>query len=251
MTATEEPRSVVVPLHKYTSPNGNGLCSYRFGVGSCGQTKTSYVHLSEKPITEATLEPLVPGRGLPDGRLGHPFTPAGDGRDECLFSMPDGDWCGAAFALHAIGTPPVVPSQRKPIDPVRAYLDAKADAAYTTFHGATFPVDSPPTMAQGLATFFDEALRLAIDKNDHYGDAWRAQGWMGNLARVQSKVARLKNMLWRDELVGEQPETMAAQFAEDHAADMFEETVRDTLLDLANLCGMMAANMGEGNKWGR
>lgn len=87
-----------------------------------------------------------------------------------------------------------------------------------------------------LAEVFEDALNLAYDKTQGYGEAWRDQGWMGNLARVMSKSSRLRNMLWRNTF--EQSESM-------------DESVEDTALDMINLLGFMLINRRGLNPWGR
>lgn len=86
----------------------------------------------------------------------------------------------------------------------------------------------------GATEIFAGALGTIIAKDRLYGGAWRDQGWMGNLARIMSKTARLRSMLWRD--------------AQISSAD---EPVRDTLQDMINLCVFMLLNMQRANKWGR
>jgi hypothetical protein len=70
-----------------------------------------------------------------------------------------------------------------------------------------------------------------------YGDAWKEQGYMGNVGRILSKATRLRNMAWTD--------------SEDTAVDPDDESVLDTLLDLSALCAFAIANIEEENKWGR
>lgn len=82
---------------------------------------------------------------------------------------------------------------------------------------------------------FAGALAMLKAKDRQYGGAWREQGWMGNLARIMSKTARLRNMLWRD------------SFSESYSG----ERVQDTLQDLINLCAFTLLNMQGGNRWGR
>jgi len=84
-----------------------------------------------------------------------------------------------------------------------------------------------------LAYVFEGVITTVYAKSFQYGNAWQKQGWMGNLARVQSKVSRLKNMLWRDEEV--------------HSNS---EPVQDTLQDLIALAAFMLLNRGDQNKWG-
>lgn len=84
-----------------------------------------------------------------------------------------------------------------------------------------------------LLGIFAECIVLQREKGQTYGDAWRSQGEMGNVARVLSKVARLKKMLWTSNQIA--------------SAD---EPVEDTLLDLINLAGFTLINRRTGNKWG-
>lgn len=92
---------------------------------------------------------------------------------------------------------------------------------------------------QDLRNVIGDALRLAHHKNASYGDAWKSQGYMGNLARIQSKNARLRHMLWCD------PDGDAPPIEQPDG-----EAVRDTLLDLVNLAGFMLLNWEAGNRWG-
>lgn len=86
---------------------------------------------------------------------------------------------------------------------------------------------------QRLVAVFQEALQLHERKSAGYGNAWWEQGSMGNLARVLSKAARLKNMLWRDMPLADS-----------------SESVTDTALDLINLGGFFIMNTRDGNRWG-
>jgi hypothetical protein len=116
---------------------------------------------------------------------------------------------------------------------------------YETFAGV-LTVDSPPSTLQGAIMFYDQCVDLMSKKNLAYGDAWRDQGYMGNIARVLSKVSRLRNLMWRSYPDMNQvldPENSSQE-------DTDAETVRDTLLDLANLCYFAARNLEEGNQWG-
>lgn len=85
-----------------------------------------------------------------------------------------------------------------------------------------------------LANFYGHCITVAHEKSFNYGDAWRRQGWMGNLARMMSKMARIKNMCWRD-----------------HAMENAHESVTDSAIDLANITGFFAINRSEDNKWGQ
>lgn len=236
-----------MPLHRFTSPNGNGLCTFESVGAVCGKEKTAIEHITR---TEAPGLFGAPGNFI----TSHPYTPpkpgsVADPADGCGFALQDGGTCGAQPASHTFGVGsvqphpgPLVPGRgmATPPDPVRTYLDEKASAAHETYHGATFPVDSPPTTAQVVAMFHDAALRLAVSKDQAYRKAWERQGYMGNVGRILSKVERLRNMVWGDRAV----ETMTTEEL------LAEESLRDTLLDLANLCAFAAHNMAEGNRWG-
>jgi hypothetical protein len=84
-----------------------------------------------------------------------------------------------------------------------------------------------------LLDIFAECIVLQRQKTQTYGDAWRSQGEMGNVARVLSKVARLKKMCWTSNQI-----------------DSHTESVEDTLLDLINLAGFTLINRRDRNKWG-
>jgi hypothetical protein len=82
-----------------------------------------------------------------------------------------------------------------------------------------------------LIGVFYECRTLAAQKSKGYGDAWRQQGYMGNLARVLSKSARLRNLAWRDGIADEQ-------------------AVEAELLDIINIAAMGLTNLRAGNRWG-
>lgn len=89
------------------------------------------------------------------------------------------------------------------------------------------------TTQQDMLGIFETALSLQRQKASTYGEAFRSQGYMGNVARVLSKVSRLRNMVWRD--------------------DQFEdslESIEDTMLDLINLSAFFLINRRIRNKWG-
>lgn len=207
--------SRVIPLHTYQSPNGHGLCTYETDGMACGNAEAYVVHVRTgcgvegkfKPVTDATLTPLVPGQGMSAEQR-----------------IPASDF-GAALT------------------PAEQYMEAreKADSAYRTYHGAGFPVDDPPTTAQVVAMFHDAALRLAVSKDQTYRKAWQRQGYMGNVGRILSKVERLRSMVWQDNV-------WITTGGEEAAEE--EETLRDTLLDMANLCAFAAHNIAKGNRWG-
>ena len=84
-----------------------------------------------------------------------------------------------------------------------------------------------------LTSVFEQSMHIAHRKSFTYGDAWRRQGWMGNLARMMSKMSRIKHMLWRD-----------------HDVESTDEPVTDSAFDLINITGFMVINRSEENKWG-
>lgn len=82
---------------------------------------------------------------------------------------------------------------------------------------------------------FDEALNLFERKNADYGDAWRLQGWRGNLSRVMEKVQRLRTALWRGGPV---------------VAYVGDEDARQTALDMLNTLAFFIVNWDERKEWG-
>jgi hypothetical protein len=94
-----------------------------------------------------------------------------------------------------------------------------------------FPGSAPAV----VQSFAEQCEALAAEKDALYGGAWQRQGYMGNMARVLSKIERLREMVWRD---GELSEGTT------------DETIIDTLRDLSNIAAFMAENINNGNRWG-
>lgn len=100
------------------------------------------------------------------------------------------------------------------------------------------PIKIDPA-AEGSATtawmleIFSQCIALQRRKALTYGEAFRSQGYMGNVARVLSKAARLKKMVWTEYVL------------EDN-----EEAVLDTMYDLINLATFFIINYRENNRWG-
>lgn len=88
-----------------------------------------------------------------------------------------------------------------------------------------------------LQPLLDEALALVTEKDRAYAGAWRRQGYMGNVSRVLSKVERLRELVWGDDVMA-LGDTVGG------------ETVEDTLLDLINLSAMTLHNFRAGDRWG-
>ena len=105
-------------------------------------------------------------------------------------------------------------------------------------------IDLPPeiqgstlhTTLTMMTEVFEECLNLVARKSMGYGQAWREQGWMGNAARIMSKGARLKGLIWR-----ETPQVM------EQAA---YESIEDTAMDSINLNAFFLVNRRTSNKWG-
>lgn len=87
-----------------------------------------------------------------------------------------------------------------------------------------------------MLRIFERCITLQRRKAQAYGDAYRSQGYMGNLGRVLGKASRLRNMLWGD---------WNEQFED------AEETTYDTIYDLINLCTFFIINREDSNKWGQ
>lgn len=65
-----------------------------------------------------------------------------------------------------------------------------------------------------LYSLCDEIVTLLMEKNADYGDAWQKHGVAGVLVRISDKSLRLQNLEGREALV-------------------VDETIRDTLRDIA------------------
>lgn len=135
---------------------------------------------------------------------------SGDG-SPCNYEFPDGFTCNAGPGNHLVG-----------------------EVAAETYSNGILP-----KMSQGetaFAAYAEAVQKLIRSKDAAYGGAWQRQGYMGNLARIMSKAARLENMMWRDDGYTD-------------ATDE-DESVMDTLKDLMALAAFMAANIEDGNRWG-
>ena len=114
-------------------------------------------------------------------------------------------------------------------------------AMATVHHERPSTIETTQGDAVIAFTAYAEAVReLVRVKDAAYGGAWQKQGYIGNLARILSKADRLKNICWQDESGTPEP-----------AASTLDENVLDTLKDLMALAAFMAANIEDGNRWGR
>jgi len=96
-------------------------------------------------------------------------------------------------------------------------------------------MSDPSQSKYAMRQIFDEALSLFEQKNTDYGDAWREQGWRGNLSRILEKARRLKTVLWHGGPIG---------FA------VAEEGARQTALDMINTLAFFIINHDERREWG-
>ena len=80
-----------------------------------------------------------------------------------------------------------------------------------------------------------EALETFDQKNRDYGDAWRKNGWRGNLPRIFEKADRVKELLWRAD-----PRTPAVN----------DESAVNTLVDMLNSIAFTIINLREGVEYG-
>lgn len=124
--------------------------------------------------------------------------------------------------------------------PVTTALDKVREMFAPYVQHRTEPIRFPdhPTV-QDVSAYYAECTELVREKNKTYSDAWKRQGYMGNLSRIMSKAARLQAMLWRDAEDG--PPVPERELT---------ESIEDTLRDLANLTAFMTLNYTEGNRWG-
>jgi len=96
--------------------------------------------------------------------------------------------------------------------------------------------DQNSEAVKALGEAFFRVGKIVQGKEKTYRGAWKRQGYMGNLARILSKVARLEAMLWRDR---------------ERSEGQLRESVEDTVLDLMALCAFFLENWSAGNRWGR
>lgn len=82
---------------------------------------------------------------------------------------------------------------------------------------------------------FARAIETFDKKNADYGDAWKANGWRGNLSRVFEKNQRVRNLLWRSD-----PRTPAVG----------DEQAVDTLRDMLNTIVFAIMNLQEEVEYG-
>lgn len=223
---------VEMPLHQYQgSPGGGTPCVYRAGTKECGMSKGSSVHgVVEMP--DGTSKTFTASVGTaPKSQLN--YTAEEDQMVHVYQPNPDAlkDMAGKCTYLGVDGKR----CYRSPSSEWHRTAQPRQPEHYDTYAGR-ITLDNPPSTMQGLMVFFDGCVELAGRKDAAYGGAWRRQGYMGSLARLMSKADRLRNMLWTN--------------ASSYGLTEGEETVQDTLQDMANLAGFMYRNYEDGNQWG-
>jgi hypothetical protein len=82
---------------------------------------------------------------------------------------------------------------------------------------------------------FAEALALFDRKNADYGDAWRSNGWRGNLSRIFEKSQRVRNLLWR---------------SDSRTPAVGDEQAIETLIDMLNTTAFAIINLRDNVEWG-
>lgn len=184
------------------------------------------------------MSPHIPGQRGGTFPL-HQFQADGDS-DNCGY-VSRGLMCGA-LASSSVHSVVRVPGPGQPYESGTPAADAVATMG-TKMHETienyvrAGKVSGPGYTETMVANFFRDVEKLVALKDEHYGAAWRRQGYMGNLARILGKADRLRNMAWRDE--------------QQHVAELGgEETACDTVRDMAALCAMFEANLLSGNRWG-
>lgn len=199
----------------------NGTCVFEKAGESCGFPFEAKVHSTDQPVFTDKVHAYT---GLRGGRCEHDAAgiacnrlagnPVHKGTTPQYLMVPKGmakqigESLGKAFALK----PGALVSEPEP---------------------QYFPGD-----ARGVWQEHARLVAAKLEEKVGYGSAWQEQGYMGNLARIQSKTSRLKNLLWRDDC------------GPDLQMDS-DESVLDTLLDLSALCALAISNIEEGNRWGR
>lgn len=152
------------------------------------------------------------------------------------------DKCGRLrlAKMHASFGPEYLPEEPKTqaVGGMRLEQEGKMQDFFLPMAKPVHAVDLIPAV-QAWDAFSAQVRDTIVRKSQGYGDAWRRQGYMGNLARVLSKSARLDNMLWCDVDQGmtDGPDT--------------QESVTETLVDLGAMAAFTVANLEEGNRWGR
>jgi hypothetical protein len=228
----------------------DGRCRFTYGNALCDRQPDGSYHLGYEPVYDNETGFKV---------TSHPFVaePERTSRDVCGFPYvgPPDARCGLRAADHQDYLTHEEYSLRH-IAEARARRGSGGNLI-GTLKDIRFPRVGPikglpivpapereqfwPGSAEGVWQGHADAVQALLKTKQAYGNAWREQGYMGNLARIMSKASRLRNMLWRDG-------TWVGTGGEESAEE--KESAVDTLLDLSALCALMAANLEDENRWG-
>jgi hypothetical protein len=205
---------VVVPLHRYKADDDKAGCAYRVGQGFCGQGESSSLHAVVRLSEPVNMS----------GHAWRNLNPPGYAPDQCTFSEGD-EVCGRikSSKIHA-GYAPQLTDDDEPDDEELTHPDV-AVGEFLRAGSSEAIVDE----------FMRRVLVKVRAKDAYYGEAWRRRGWNGNLTRILTKADRLEHMLMNDH-----PMT----------TDNIDESVLDTVEDLAALCAFFAVNFSDRNRFG-
>lgn len=81
---------------------------------------------------------------------------------------------------------------------------------------------------------FGEARELCIRKEKDYGSTWVTLGAKGLMVYMRAKMGRLWNLLWKGQV-----------------AEVKDEAIRDTLIDIINYCLFILYCLDTGNVLGK
>lgn len=100
-------------------------------------------------------------------------------------------------------------------------------------NNARLGVYENPNTESKMQALWSEMSDIRKAKNADYGEAWKDAGAKGLFIRIWDKAKRLKKLLW-------------------HSAESLvkSESIRDTLLDLANYCLFAVICLDENNMVG-
>ena len=206
---------IVLPLHRF-SPTSHlsDDCDYVVGKTQCHEPEASSVH-------------AVARVSKMSGHAWRNLNPPGYAPGACTFTEGD-EVCGRRkeSKIHAGYAPQLTDEEAEREDEEEP--TAHPDVLVHEF----FKVGTSEAVVD---EFLRRVLLKVREKDAMYGEAWRRRGWNGNLTRILTKADRLEHMLMRYD-----PMT----------ADDTEETVLDTVEDMAALCAFFAVNFNDKNRFG-
>lgn len=90
-----------------------------------------------------------------------------------------------------------------------------------------------PRFSAYCIAIFGEARELCIRKEKDYGSTWVTLGAKGLMVYMKAKMGRLWNLLWKGQI-----------------AEIKDEAIRDTLIDIINYCLFILYCLDTGNLLG-